>query len=103
MDTDTLKQLVRAVAAGYVGKVLNGYSTLTQDADGSIYRVVDVGHIQGKHQVGISLVVRVVSGKVIVERDQNDKPVVDALVQAGIARENIILAYLGDPVPEGAF
>ncbi len=43
---------------------------------------------------------RIVADKVIVERDQNDKVIVDALVQAGIKREDIILAYAGGVVPE---
>jgi hypothetical protein len=32
----------------------------------------------------------------------NNKLVVDALMQAGISRKNIILAYAGEPVPEPA-
>lgn len=97
---DTLKQTVRDVVAGYAGKVLNGYSYLTQNEDGSVYTVVDVAQVKGKHISGVSLVVRIVDSKVIVERDQNDKVVVDALMQAGIKRENIILAYAGEDVPE---
>ena len=66
----TLKQTVRNVVAGYAGKVLNGYSTLTQNEDGSVYTVVDVAQVKGKHISGVSLVVRIVGDKVIVERDQ---------------------------------
>lgn len=97
---DTLKQTVRQVVAGYAGKVLNGYSYLTQSEDGSVYTVVDVAQIKGKHISGVSLVVRIVGEKVIIERDQNDKVIVDALVQAGIKREDVILAYAGEDVPE---
>ena len=50
----------------------------------------------------VSLLVRILPGVVVIERDQNDKPLVDALVQAGIPREKIILAYAGEPVPEAA-
>lgn len=46
--------------------------------------------------------VRIFEDVVIIERDQNDKLVVDALMQAAISREKIILAYAGEPVPEGA-
>ncbi len=97
---DTLKQTVRDVVAGYAGKVLNGYSFLTQSEDGSVYTVVDVAQVKGKHISGVSLVVRIVGDKIIVERDQNDKVIVDALVQAGIKRNDIILAYAGEDVPE---
>jgi hypothetical protein len=97
---DTLKQTVHQVVAGYAGKVLNGYSYLTQNEDGSVYTVVDVAQVKGKHVSGVSLVVRIVADKVIVERDQNDKVIVDALIQAGMKREDIILAYAGENVPE---
>ncbi len=97
---DTIKQTVRDVVAGYAGKVLNGYSYLTQNEDGSVYTVVDVEQAKGKHISGVSLVVRIVGDKVIIERDQNDKVVVDALVQAGVKRDDIILAYAGEDVPE---
>ena len=97
---DTLKPTVHNVVAGYAGNVLNGYSYLTQNEDGSVYTVVDVAQVKGKHISGVSLVVRIVADKVIVERDQNDKVIVDALVQAGIKRRDIILAYAGESMPE---
>jgi hypothetical protein len=97
---DTVKQTVREVMQGYAGKVLNGYSYLTQNDDGSVFTVVVVAHLHGKHHSGVSVVVRIVDDHVVIERDQNDKTVLDALVQAGIPRQQIILAYAGEPVPE---
>jgi hypothetical protein len=97
---DSMKDTVRQVVAGYAGKALNGYSYLTHSDDGLVFTIVDVARIQGKHIAGVSLVVRIAEKHVIVERDQNDKLVVDALVQAGIPRDKIILAYAGEPVPE---
>jgi XisI protein len=73
---------------------------LTQSDDGNVYTIVDVANMKGKHVSGVSLIVRISGDKIIVERDQNDKVIVDALIQAGISRENIILAYAGEPVPE---
>jgi hypothetical protein len=96
---DSLKQTVRQVVAGYAGKVINGYSYLTQNEDASVFTVVVVTEVKGKHNSGVSLIVRVVSDYVIVERDQTDKIVLNALLQAGIPREKIILAYAGEPVP----
>lgn len=98
---DTLKQIVRKVVSGYAGRALNGYSYLTQSEDGSVLTVVDVANAP-KHSSGVSLVVRIVADKVIIERDRNDKPLVDALIQAGIAREQIVLAYAGEAVPQSA-
>jgi hypothetical protein len=76
---DTLKQIVREVVSGYAGKVLNGYSYLTHSDDDTVYAVVDVARSKQQHVSGVSLVVRIARDKVIIERDQNDKPLVDAL------------------------
>lgn len=97
---DSLKQIVRKVAEGYAGKGLNSMSYLTQNDDGTVFTVTDFAQIRGKHVVGISLVIRVVGESIIIERDQNDKIALDALVQAGVPRTQIILAYAGEPVPE---
>lgn len=97
---DTLKEIVHEVVAGYAGKALNGYSYLTQNLEGDVYTVVDIARVKQQHISGVSLVVRIVDDKVIIERDQNNKPLVDALIQAGIPREMIILAYAGENVPD---
>jgi hypothetical protein len=97
---DTLKDLVRGVVEGYAGEALNGYSYFTQSEDGLVFTVAGVGTFQGKHIAAISLFVRIVGEKIIIERDQNDKPLVDALIQAGVPRAQIVLAYAGEPVGE---
>jgi CTP:phosphocholine cytidylyltransferase-like protein len=97
---DTLKQQVRDVIAGYAGKVLNGYSFWTRNDDESLYTVIDVARSHGQQIVGVSVIVRIVDNFVVIDRDQNDKLVVDALTQAGIPREQIVLAYAGEALPE---
>jgi hypothetical protein len=47
-----------------------------------------------------SIVVHLRGDTLIIEHDDNDRPLVDALVRAGIPRSKIILAYAGEPVPE---
>jgi hypothetical protein len=97
---DTLTETVRAAMMGYARKGLNSHSYLTHSDDNMILSVVTVP--KGKSGSFVSLLVRVFGGTVIIERDQNDKPLVDALVQAGVPRSRIILAYAGEPVPESA-
>jgi hypothetical protein len=97
---DTLKQQVRDVVARYAGKVLNGYSFLTRNDDETLFTVTDVARSHGQQVVGVSVIVRILDNVVVVERDQNDKLVVDALMQAGIPREQIVLTYAGETVPE---
>ncbi len=48
------------------------------------------------------LVARVAGDRIIVERDVNDKPLVDALGQAGVPRRSIVLAYAGESVTDSS-
>lgn len=51
----------------------------------------------------ITVMARVVGDYVVIEEDRTDKPLVDALmINGGIPREKIILAYKGEKLPEGA-
>jgi hypothetical protein len=95
-DIETIRQKI----AEYAKPSLTGEpSYLTQSIDGSLFTVVDVSVTDKKHHASISLAVRVSSNFVIIEHDINNKPLVDALVQAGIPREKIVLAYAGEAIP----
>lgn len=97
---NTLKEIVQREIIGYTSKGLNGYAYLVANPEQQAFTVVSVGYIDGKRIASADLIVRLIGDSVIIERDDNDAPLVDALVQAGIPREKIILAYEGEPVPE---
>lgn len=97
---DNLKQIVHRVVAGYAKDGLNCISYLTRNEDGNLLTVVDIEDSPQTHDMDISVVVRIVGEQVVIERDLNNKLVVDALLQAGIERKNIILAYAGEAIPE---
>ncbi len=99
---DTLKDALIRVMTGYAGKALNGYSYLTSSADQHVFAVVSVGEVRDKRIADAGLIVRLVGDKIVVECDLNDKPLVDALIQAGVPREQIVLAYAGESVAEAA-
>lgn len=99
---DGLTTLVRQVVSEYAGEALNGYSYLTQSNDGRIFSITSVGHVKDRPVTFASLFVRIVGEQIIIECDQNDKPLVDALKQTGIPRSQIILAYAGEASPESA-
>ena len=99
---DTLKATVKNAVKGYAVKGLNSDAYLTISPDENLLTVVDIAHIHGQRIVATSLIVRIVNNQVIVEHDDNNKPLVDALLQAGVPRSKIILAYLGERVPEVA-
>lgn len=56
----------------------------------------------GQHIVDTGLVVLIKGDKVIIERDVNDRPLVDVLIAAGIPRDRIVLAYAGESAGEAA-
>ncbi len=58
--------------------------------------------MRDKQPVDTGLVARVAGDRIIVERDVNDKPLVDALVQAGVPRRSIVLAYAGESVTDSS-
>jgi hypothetical protein len=99
---DTLKSVLEKTIEGYTGKGLNGYAYLINDPVRDVYTVISVGYINGQRIVDADLIVRLVDDKIIIERDMNNKILLDALLQAGVPRSQIILAYAGEPVPEVA-
>jgi hypothetical protein len=99
---DSLKELVHKAMSKYAVKGLNGYSVLTMDADQSFMAIVSTAIVNGKRISSTSLIARIENNQVIIEQDINNKPLVDALVQAGIPRSQIILAYADEPEPETA-
>lgn len=51
----------------------------------------------------VGIMARVVGDYVVIEEDRTDKPLVDALmINGGVPRDKIILAYKGEKLPEGA-
>src|SRR5258707_14110175 len=99
---DTLKAIFEAVVEGYTGDGLNGHAYLLHDPALDIYTVISVGTIRQRRVTDANLIVRLTANKIIIERDMNDKTLVDALIQAGVPRQSIILAYAGEPVPKSA-
>ncbi len=92
--------IVREEIAKYAVNGINVQSYLTQNEDATLFAVIDLSIQDGKRFADASLIVRIDDERVIIEHDMNDKPLVDALIQAGIPRRRIILAYAGELVPE---
>ncbi len=92
--------IIREEIAKYAVNGINVESYLTQNDEATLFAVIDLSIQDGKRFADASLIVRIEDERVIVEHDMNDKPLVDALTQAGIPRRRIILAYAGELVPE---
>ncbi len=97
---DTLKEIIHREVTTYVSRGANGYSYLIENPEQTAWTVVFVLNLDGKRIVRTGLIVRYLNDRVLIEQDTNEPPLVDALVQAGVPRSQIILAYAGEPVPE---
>jgi hypothetical protein len=102
LPLDNLKEIVKKAVAGYAVKGLNSDAYLTVSPDENLFTVVDIAQVKNQRIVATSLIVRILQHQVIVEHDDNNKPLVDALVQMGVPRNQIILAYAGETVPQVA-
>jgi hypothetical protein len=99
---NSLEKIVMREMERYAVKGLNGYSVLTASPDGRFLTVVSIANVKGQRLTTASLIAHLEGNSIIIEHDINNKPLVDALVQAGIPREQIILAYAGESVPQSA-
>lgn len=97
---DSVTTILHEIMMGYTGEGWNAYAYLTHDPVRQMYMVITVGQQEGRREVDTDLIVRLDGNTIIIERDLNNKPLVDALVAAGIPRQQIILAYAGEPAPE---
>lgn len=96
----SVQKILRQELEKYTGKAFNGYSYLTASSDQRHFVITSVGNVRGQRIVNTAIIVQLVDDKIVIDRDIYDKQLVDALLQAGVPREKIILAYAGEPVPE---
>jgi hypothetical protein len=74
-----------------------GYLTINDDQ--TLFAVVYISFIHNERTADVGLIARIVDNTIIVETDTNNKILMDALLQAGVPREQIALAYAGEPAP----
>ena len=97
---DRLRDVLAREIADYAGEMLNGYAYLMVSEDRNVFTIVSIGKIKTGRVTHLSLLARIADNHIVIEIDDSNKPLVDTLVQAGIPRSQIILAYAGEPVPE---
>jgi hypothetical protein len=95
---DTMKILL-AVLNEYAGEAENGYSYLTANHAQTLFVIVSIGNYKGKHLAFTDLMIHIIDDKIIIDEDRNSRPFYEALMEAGIPREQIILAYAGEQIP----
>lgn len=103
---DSLKQIVQEEVRWYAGKRGRGANVLlfpALDDEHLTYVVIGVSYPHRGNDVGNVIVfARIVGNQVIIEEDNTDKPLHKHLMERGIPRDKIILAYAGEPIPDAA-
>ena len=97
---DKLRDILAKEITAYAGEMLNGYAYLMVSEDRNVFTVVSIAKIKTERVNQLSLLGRVVDNLIVIETDDSNKPLVDSLVQAGVPRDQIVLAYAGEPIPE---
>jgi hypothetical protein len=99
---DRLTEVVREEVTKYVagGRGANIILFPLLDDKHQTYAVNAVDYPTREEVALVVVLARVVGDKVVIEEDTTDKKLVDALLQRGIPREKIVLAYAGEPIPD---
>jgi len=98
---ESIAQITRREVEAYAGGCANCRLMRIADDERQIYVVIAIPDDKAMRPTWTTVCARVVGGYIVIEEDTYiDKPLVDALmVNAGIPRDRIILAYKGETLP----
>lgn len=96
---DRLNDILREEVELYAGIGANCYLFPLLDDKHQTYGINSISYPVRKRPAGVVLLARIQDDKIIIEEDRTDKPLLEALLQRGIPREQIILAYAGESIP----
>ena len=102
---DEIKRIVRAEVRKYAGSGRGANIRLYPilDDEHATYTVNAIAHPRRDELADVVVLARIVKDIVVIEEDMTNKQLVDALIQAGIKREQICLAYAGDDLPDADY
>lgn len=94
---EKLNHILQQTISGYEAEGLNGYTYLTSNDEKTKFIVVAVAD-DNIPPIFTNLIAHYENGLIVVYHDANNKQLVDALIQNGVPREKIILAYAGETI-----
>jgi hypothetical protein len=98
-----IADIVQRIVQDYSeGNWLEARGYAVSDNDRQIYAALVVPDYPRRQQAGIVVMARVEDNKVIIEHDTTDRPLWEELVRAGIPRDQIILTYAGEQLPQAS-
>lgn len=95
---ESLNKILYDTISTYEAEGLNGYTYLTSNDEKTKFIVVAVADDNNVPPIFTNLIAHYEHDLIIIYHDANNKPLVDALVQNGIPRDKIILAYAGETI-----
>lgn len=95
---DKLLMIVQHEVAGYVRPSPNATAFFVTNAEQQVFAVLSVP-TNDPQKTSVIVMAQVTNNLVLIESDKTNKPLVEALLQAGVPREQIILVYEGEPIP----
>ena len=100
LPIETLREKLIEEMELYVRYGVHNVGFLTQSPDHTVFATICIDKDQTEHFADFIQIVRIVNDIIVIEQDKaTDKPLVDALLQAGVPRRQIILVYAGEPRP----
>lgn len=95
---DNLLMTVQHEVADYVRPSPNATAFFVENAEQHVFAVLSVP-TNDPQKTSVVVMARVIDNLVLIESDKTNKPLVEALLQAGVPREQIVLVYEGEQIP----
>lgn len=97
---DSLTEVLIQELDKYAGRGANATALPLYDREHQYYAIAIIDMPKRKQPADLAILARVSDEKIIIEEDTTDNPLIDALLQQGVPRDKIVLAYAGEIVPE---
>lgn len=95
-----LIEIVQREVADYAGPTYKGTTYYSQDDQHQLYSVIIVPDLPRPFPARIVVMARVIGDRVVIDEDTTDRPLYEELMRSGIPREQIVLAYAGETLPD---
>ena len=99
-----LEDIVRREIQDYAGLAYKAKAYFIADAEQHIYTVVVVPDrdYPTHAKSGVVVMARILDDHVIIDEDITDRPLYEELLRCGIPRDQIVLAYAGEHLPDSS-
>lgn len=95
-----LRETLIAELDKYTGEGAGCIALPVYDEEHHHYAVTIMDYPERENPMALILMARIINDKIVIEEDMTDKKLIDALLQQGVRRDQIILAYAGEKVTE---